>query len=53
MIFETLRAQSLGKKIITRAKLIANQRIGLPLISRVKLEVSVGSRVLKLKTRET
>ena len=37
--------------IITRAKLVAKQRVGLPLMSEVKLEVPVRSRALKPITR--
>ena len=37
----------------TRAKLVAKQRVGLPLMSEVKLEVSVRSRALKPLTRVT
>ena len=37
------------KIIITRAKLVAKQRVGLPLMSEVKLEVPVRSRVTKIK----
>ena len=39
------------KSIITRAKLVAKQRVGLPLMSEVKLEVPVRSRALKPITR--
>ena len=39
--------------IITRAKLVAKQRVGLPLMSEVKLEVPVRSRALKPITRVT
>jgi len=39
--------------IITRAKLVAKQRVGLPLMSEVKLEVPVRSRALKPTTRVT
>lgn len=44
-----------GCKIIkiTRAKLVAKQRVGLPLMSEVKLEVPVRSRALKPITRVT
>ena len=44
-----------GKKkiIITRAKLVAKQRVGLPLMSEVKLEVPVRSRALEPITRVT
>ena len=38
---------------ITRAKLVAKQRVGLPLMSEVKLEVSVRSRALKPITKVT
>lgn len=31
----------------TRAKLVAYQRVGLLLMSKVKLEVPIGSRILK------
>ena len=41
------------KIIITRAKLVAKQRVGLPLMSEVKLEVPVRSRALKPITRVT
>ena len=41
------------KRIITRAKLVAKQRVGLPLMSEVKLEVPVRSRALKPRTRVT
>ena len=44
------RSQKKRKRIIiiTRAKLVAKQRVGLPVMSEVKLEVPVRSRVLKL-----
>ena len=42
-----------SKTIKTRAKLVAKQRVGLPLMSREKLEVPVRSRVLKPRTRVT
>lgn len=35
----------------TRAKLVAKQQMGLPLVSRVKLEVSVRTGVLKPNKR--
>lgn len=35
-------------KMITRSKLIAKQREGIPLMSKVKIEVPPRSRVLKL-----
>ena len=37
----------------TRAKLVAKQRVGLSLMSEVKLEVPVRSRALKPTTRVT
>ena len=45
------RSQKKRKRIITRAKLVAKQRVGLPLMSEVKLEVPVRSRALKPITR--
>lgn len=39
--------RSQKKSLITRKKLLAKQRVGLPLMSRVKLDVSVRSKVLK------
>ena len=50
------RSQKKRKRIIiiiTRAKLVAKQRVGLPLMSEVKLEVPVRSRALKPITRVT
>ena len=38
---------------IPRAKLVAKQRVGLPLTSRVKLDVPARSRVFKSITRAT
>ena len=47
------RSQKKRKRIIiiTRAKLVAKQRVGLPLMSEVKLEVPVRSKALKPITR--
>ena len=40
------------KKIITRAKLVAKQRVGFPLMSKATLEVRLRSRVLNLVTKK-
>lgn len=37
----------------TRAKLVAKQRMGLPSMSKVKLDVPIRSRVLKPRTSVT
>ena len=49
------RSQKKRKRIIiiTRAKLVAKQRVGLPLMSEVKLEVPVRCTSLKPITRVT
>lgn len=36
---------------ITRAKLVAQQRVDLPLMSKVKLKIAVRRRVFKPRTR--
>ena len=41
------------KKKITRAKLVAKQRVGFPLMSKVMLEVPLRSSVLNLMTKVT
>lgn len=38
---------------ITRAKIVVNQRVGFPLISKVMLEVPLRSSVLNLMTKVT